>query len=88
MYPKWDYLENFLDSNNYFHRFIAINLLANLSSVDLENKFDKIFDKYFQNLDGKKKIVAGQAALNSGKIAKALPDFRKKITFRLLNIDN
>ena len=87
LYPKWDYLANLLDSDNHYHRYISINILANLAVVDTKNKFDKIFDKYFSNIDGDRTMVAGQAALNSGKIAKTKPNLQTKITNRLLNIE-
>ena len=87
LYPKYDFLANLLDSDNHYHRYIAINILANLAVVDSENKFEKIFDKYFSNIDGNRTMVAGQAISNSGKIAKAKPNLRIKITERLLNIE-
>jgi hypothetical protein len=88
LYSEWDYLANLLDSDNHYHRYMSINLLANLAKVDVRNRFEKIFDKYFGNIDGERTMVAGQAALNSGKIAKVKPNLRAKITSRLLNIDN
>jgi hypothetical protein len=87
LYPKFDYLANLLGSDNHYQRNISINLLANLAVVDTENKFENIFDKYFRNIDGDRTMVAGQAALNSGKIAKAKPSIQTKITKRLLNIE-
>jgi hypothetical protein len=87
LYPKWDYLANLLDSDNHYQRYISINILANLAVVDTKNKFDKIFDRYFSNIDGNRTMVAGQAALNSGKIAKSKPNLQTKITNRLLNIE-
>ena len=87
LYPKWDYLADLLDSDNHYQRYISINVLANLAVVDTENKFEKIFDKYFSNIEGDRTMVAGQAALNSGKIAKVKPNLQTKITNRLLNID-
>jgi len=87
LYPKYDYLANLLDSDNHYQRNIAINLLANLALIDTENKFEKIFDKYFSNIDGNRTMVAGQAAINSGKIARAKPNLRTKITKRLLNLE-
>jgi hypothetical protein len=87
LYPKWDYLADLLDSDNHSHRYISINLLANLAKVDVKNKFETIFDKYFGNIEGERTMVAGQAALNSGKIAKAKPKLQAKITSRLLDID-
>ena len=87
LYQKWDYLVDLLDSDNHYHRYISINILANLAIVDIGNKFEKIFDKYFSNIDGDRTMAAGQAALNSGKIAKVKPNLQTKITNRLLNID-
>ena len=87
LYPKWDYLADLLNSDNHFHRYISINLLANLAKIDVKNKFETIFDKYFSNIEGERTMVAGQAALNSGKIAKAKPKLQPKITNRLLNIE-
>jgi hypothetical protein len=87
LYPKYDYLANLLDSDNHYHRYISINLLANLATVDVENKFEVVFEKYLSNLDGDRTMVAGQAALNAGKIAKAKPNLQTKITKRLLNVE-
>jgi hypothetical protein len=87
LYPKWDYFADLLDSDNHYQRYISINVLANLAVVDTKNKFEKIFDKYFSNIEGDRTMVAGQAALNSGKIAKVKPNLQTKITNRLLNID-
>lgn len=87
LYPKWDYLADLLESDNHYQRYISINILANLAVVDTKNKFEKIFDKYFSNIEGDRTMVAGQAALNSGKIARVKPNLQTKITDRLLNID-
>ena len=87
LYPKWDYLAGLLTSANHFHRYIAINLIANLVKVDSENKFERDFDQYFQNIAGERTMVAGQAALNAGKITKAKPNLQAKITEILLKID-
>lgn len=87
LYSKWDYFANLLNSSNHYQRYISIRLLANLTFIDAENKFETIFNRYFSNIDGTKTMVAGQAALNSGLIAKAKPNLQTKITNRLLNIE-
>jgi len=87
LYQKFDYLANLLDSDNHYQRYISINILANLAAVDTGNKFEKIFDKYFSNIYGYRTMVAGQAASNAGKIAKAKLNLQTKITKRLLNIE-
>jgi len=86
LYPKWDLFVNMIDSDNAYWKFIAVHLIANLTKTDSENKFEKIFDKYY-NLLNDSVIVAGHITANSGKIAKAKPKFQLQITSKLLNID-
>ena len=87
LYPKWDYLAALLESDNHYHRYMSINILANLAMVDVKNKFEQILDAYFSNINGDRTMVAGQTALNSGKIAIAKPHLQTKITDVLLKID-
>lgn len=84
---KWDYLADLLTSDNCYNRYIVINQLARLVKVDKEHKFEAYFDRYFDNIAGEKTMVAGQAALNAGKITKAKPNLQAKITYTLFNID-
>jgi hypothetical protein len=86
LYSKWDHFVEMLDSKNAFFKFMAVQLIANLTKIDKENKFKKIFGKYY-NLLNDSVIVAGHITANSGKIAKAKPELRSKITNKLLNID-
>ena len=87
LYSNWDYFVKFLDSDNTYHKLSAILLLANLTRVDRNNKFEKIFEKYYGLLDDKSFITAAYLAGASGKIAKAKPRLQTRITNRLLNID-
>lgn len=87
VYPDWDFFVNLLSSDNTYHKNIAVNIIANLTSADKEDKFEKIFDQYYNLLDDKSVIPAAQLAANSGKIAKAKPELQTKITNNLLNID-
>ena len=87
LYPKWDYFAEFLNSNNTYWKISAILIIANLTKVDTENKFEKLFDGYFQLLDDRSMITAIYAASNSGKIVKAKPELEARITDRLLDID-
>ena len=65
----------------------AVHLIANLTSVDKENRFEKIFDKYYSLLDDKSMVVAYYVANVSGKIIKNKPALKKDITDKLLSID-
>lgn len=86
LYPQWDLLAEMLDSKNAYWKLIAVRLIARLTPVDTEDRFEKIFDKYYDLL-GDSVIVAGHITANSGKIARAKPALQGRITDRLLNID-
>jgi len=87
LYPKWDFFVELFDNNNTYLRFLAVCVIANLTKVDTENKFEKTFNRYYKLLRDKSTIVPAHVAGNSGKIAKANPKLQTKITSRLLSID-
>lgn len=86
LYPHWDFLAEMLDSDNAYHKLIAVRLIANLTRVDTEGRFEEIFDKYYGLLNDSV-IIAGHITANSGKIARAKPALQAEITGRLLDID-
>jgi len=87
IYPKFDYFVELTNSDNAFHRSIGLSAIANLTKVDTEKKFEKIFDKYFDLIDDKSLMVARQLTMVSGKIIKNKQNLREKIVNKLLNID-
>jgi len=87
LYSKFSYFEKMLESKNAFHQCCAIDIIANLTSSDPENKFEGIFEKYYDIFKSEKTIPSAYLARNSGKIALARPDLREKITEKLLSID-
>ncbi len=86
LYPQWNFFTDLLDSNNSYRRLIAIRLLSNLTKVDSKNKFEHIFEKFFDLLDDSV-IIASHLASNSGKIVKAKPNLETKITNKLLDLE-
>ncbi|HEX3013108.1 MAG TPA: hypothetical protein VHO92_02385 [Methanobacterium sp.] len=88
LYPQWDYFKKMLISKNNYHKFIAIYILADLTKVDTENKFEAIFEDYYGILAGDKVMTASHVALNSSKIAVNKPELQSKILDRLLDVDN
>jgi hypothetical protein len=88
LYPSWDYFLELLNSDNSYQKMSAVHLLTNLVKVDTEDRFQKIFDKYYSLLDDKSVIVAIYVAQNSAQIVKAKPHLENHITDILLNIDN
>ena len=87
LYSEWDYFVKFLDSDNTYHKLSAVWLLANLTFADKKNKFEKIFNKFYDLLDDKSYITAAYICEASGKIAIAKPNLQTKITNKLLSID-
>lgn len=86
LYQDWDFFVERLDSDNTYSRYESVYILANLTKIDKERKFEKIFDKYFRLLGDKSVIVAASLASVAGKIATAKPELQTRITDNLLNI--
>ena len=87
LYPRWDYFAELMASDNTYRKMSGIQLIASLTKVDTDKRFDQIFDRYYSLLGEKGMIVPAYVAANSGKIARAKPYLQDKITDRLLNID-
>ncbi|MBU7047550.1 MAG: hypothetical protein HXS54_14040 [Theionarchaea archaeon] len=87
LYPYWDYFVDLLCSRNSYSQYIAVYIIAHLTRVDTENKFEKIFNEYYSILGGNKPMTASHVAVSSGKIARYNPHLQVNITEKLLNID-
>jgi hypothetical protein len=87
LYQKWDLFEKMLKSNNNTYMFYAIHVLANLVEVDKEDRFEGIFDEFYDILNGGALVPACHVAYVSHKIVDAKPELAAKITERLLNLD-
>lgn len=88
IYSKWDYIHEMLLSCNANEQYVAVYILASLTAVDIENKFESLFDEYFGILSGDKTMIASHVILNSKTIAENKPDLRSEIIDKLLNTDN
>lgn len=87
LYSKWDFFVELLNSDHTYWKLSVIPLIANLTRIDTENKFERIFDEYYSLLDDKSMIPAAWVADYSGKIARAKPELQTRITDKLLSID-
>jgi len=87
LYPEWEYFIELLSSDNSYRKMSAIQIIANLTRVDTENRFEKIMDEYYGLLDDKSMIVAIYVATSSGRIVRAKPQLEREITGKLLDID-
>ncbi len=88
LYNHWDFFIDHLRSENNYHKMSAISIIGNLTSVDKEKRFEKIFNEFYNNLKSKKTIVPIYTIKSSGKIVNFKPHLEKKITDLLLNIEN
>lgn len=88
LYSEWDYFQEMLHSSNNYQKFIAIYILASLTSVDKDNKFDDIFDDYYGILAGDKSMTASHVALNSSTIVRNKPELKSRIVDILMGIDD
>ncbi len=66
---------------------MRVLIIANLTSVDTEDRFVKVFDIFYENLKSKKTIVPIYVVKSSGKIVNFKPNLEEKITDLLLNIE-
>ncbi len=87
LYPQWNYFQEMLKSPNNYHKYIAIYVLASLTRVDSENRFEKIFDDYYKIIEGDKTMTASHVVLNSSKIATNKPELKSEIIEKLMNTD-
>jgi hypothetical protein len=87
LYPHWDHFQEMLKSSNNYHKYIAVYLLASLTSVDIENRFKNVFDDYYKILEGEKLMTASHVVLNSSRIIFNKPELKSKIIEKLLNTD-
>ncbi len=86
LYPYFNLFEQYLKHENKFVQRAAIIVFANLTKVDHENKFDKIFSKYYSEITGPGVTTASYIIRGSAVIAKAKPYLTKRITKELLKI--
>ncbi len=86
IYPYFDDFVKLLDSENNFLKWGAILTIANLAQADSENKFDKIFRKYYLPIEGPAMITAANIIGSSRKIVSAKPHLAEKITKEILKV--
>lgn len=88
MYPHMDFFIELMDNANKVILWNAMDILANLSAVDSQEKMEDIFEKFYGFLSDESMITAGHVVDNSWKIARAKPEFQRKITDNLLKLEN
>jgi hypothetical protein len=87
LYSEWHRILSILNKKEVSNKYVAIPLLANMISVDKDNKFEKIFDEFYELLNHESPVVSPHIAGQSGKILKAKPYLQEKILEKLLSTD-
>lgn len=88
LYPHFDLFVTFLDSENNFLKWGALSIVANLTAVDSDNKFEDALGKYFSPIQGPALVAACNIIKGAAKIALAKPALTKRISTELLSIEN
>jgi hypothetical protein len=86
LYPNFDFFVNLLDSKHRILTWNALAIIANLTRVDADKRFDAVFGKYYSFLDDEYMVTVANVVGNSGKIALAKPYLIPKITEELLKV--
>ena len=92
-YPEklYPYMDNFIELLNSKHRILTWNamaIIANLTRVDENHKFEAIFDKYYSYLSNEYMVTVANVVVNSAKIALAKPYLTQRITAQLLKVQD
>ncbi|UCF09178.1 MAG: hypothetical protein JSW28_05750 [Thermoplasmata archaeon] len=87
LYPDMHFFIDLLDSDNNIIRWNAMDVVANLTRVDSEKKFEDVFHRYYALLEDESMVTAAHVVDNSGKIAMAKPHLALKITRELLKVE-
>jgi len=88
LYPHMDTFVELLDSKYRILTWNAMAIIANLSKVDRDQKFDAVFGKYYSFLGNEYMVTVANVVGYSGKIALAKPYLIPKITEKLLTVEN
>ena len=88
LYPSMNFFINLLDSKYRILTWTAMAIIANLTKVDTNKKFDAVFDKYFGFLNDEYMVTVANVVGYSSRIALANPHIRYKITNELLKVEN
>jgi hypothetical protein len=73
-----------LDSKYRILTWNALAIIANLTKVDVDKKFDAVFTKYCRLMNDEYMVTVANVVGNSSKIALAKPYLVPKITDELL----
>ncbi len=86
LYEYMDFFVKLLDSNFRILKWNGMAALSNLCKVDVDKKFDAIFNKYYAFLNDEYMVTVANVVVNSAKIVQAKPYLVPQITTELLRV--
>ncbi|KYK23814.1 hypothetical protein AYK24_00850 [Thermoplasmatales archaeon SG8-52-4] len=87
IYPHMDFFIALLDSKYRILTWQTMFIIANLTKVDTDKKFDLIFDKFYSFINNDYMVTVANIVGHSGKIALAKPYLIPQITKELLKVE-
>ncbi len=87
LYPHMSFFIELMDSSNKIILWNTMDVIANLSKLDSENKINDIFEKFYDFISDESMITAAHVVDNSWKIAKAKPIYQNEITDKLIELE-
>ncbi|MFA5364186.1 MAG: hypothetical protein WC325_03285 [Candidatus Bathyarchaeia archaeon] len=88
LYSHFDFFTKLLDSKYRIITWNALAIIANLTRVDTNKKFDLIFDKYYGFLNNPYMVTVANVVGHSATIAQAKPYLIPRIVNHLLSVEN
>ena len=86
LYSYFDFFVDMLDSRYRILTWNALVIISNLTRVDVDKRFDAVFDKYYSFLGNEYMVTVANVVGNSGTIALAKPYLIPEITDELLKV--
>ena len=87
LYKDMEFFIDLLETENNIIKWNTIDIIANLTRVDIKKKFDDIFTKYYSFINADTMVTVAHIVDNSGKIALAKPYLINKITNEILKLE-
>jgi hypothetical protein len=87
VYPHFDTFAAMIDHENSFLKWGAILIIGNLAPVDTQDKFDKIFRRYYNPITGADMVTAANVIGGLTNLAIAKPHLANSIAKEILKVE-
>ncbi len=86
LYPHIDFFIGLRDNKNKLNMWNTIEIIANLSAVDSQDRINDIFDRFYDIIFNDSMASAVHVIDNSWKIVKFKPELQEKVIDKFLNL--